>query len=112
MAIAIGLTLLAKLEWIEWYADEGIIYLDLLESPVEQEVKHFTEYFQLEEILQQINLFRRWCVSASIEELQQAIANHNKQNTEAVTTKEIEKTIEECVVDTDTTTPADVAIAS
>ena len=112
MAIAMALTLLAKLNWIEWYADEGIIYLDLLDSPAEQEIKHFTEYYQLEEILQQINLFRRWSISATIEELQQVIANHTKENIDTIATKAIENTIEECMVDADTITTVDVAIAS
>ncbi len=80
VASALGLALLSKINLLEWYADEGIVYLDLLDNPVEQEIKHLTEYYQLTEVLQQINLFRSWCANATIEELQQAIAGHAKEN--------------------------------
>jgi len=70
VASALALTLLRKIELIDWYADDGTIYVDLLNTPLEQEIKQLTEYHQLDQILQQVNQFRHWCANASLNELE------------------------------------------
>lgn len=67
--------MLRRIELVDWYTDDGIIYLDLLDTPVEHEIKQLTEYHQLEDILKQINQFRLWCANASLNEIESMISN-------------------------------------
>lgn len=71
MAIALGLGLLKKLDVIDWYAEDGEIYLDLYGSP-EGSMEDLIEYRQLSELLGQINSFRKWCATANLKEIQLA----------------------------------------
>lgn len=71
MAVALGLTLLRKINVIDWYAEDGEIYLDLFGSP-EGSMEDLSEYRQLSELLSQIDSFRKWCQAAKVKEIQLA----------------------------------------
>jgi single-stranded-DNA-specific exonuclease len=71
MALALGLSLLKKLDVIDWYAEDGEIYLDLYGSP-EGSMEELIEYRQLGDLLGQIDSFRKWCANANLKEIQLA----------------------------------------
>jgi single-stranded-DNA-specific exonuclease len=72
MATALGLGLLRKLEIIDWYAEDGDIYLDLVGAG-SGTMEDLPEYRQLNDVLKQIQTFRQWCESASLKEIQLAL---------------------------------------
>lgn len=76
MAIALGLTMLKKLTVIDWYAEDGDIYLDLIGAPIGS-VEDMAEFRQLAETLAQIDTFRKWCATAKLKEVQLAIVPNN-----------------------------------
>ncbi len=82
LACALALALLRKLELVDWYSDQGMIYFDLLDNPMEKDIKQISEYNQLEEILKQINQFRLWCASASLNDLNKRILNNPQEPTQ------------------------------
>lgn len=84
LASALGLAILRKTELIDWYSDEGLIYLDLLDHPSESDIRQMSEYTQLEDVLKQINQFRQWCAAASIEDLQTTILGNLQEPTQPV----------------------------
>jgi hypothetical protein len=71
MAVALGLSMLRKLNVIDWYADEGDIYLDLIGSPTGA-MDEMAEFRQLSDVLCQIDSFRKWCATAKLKEIQLA----------------------------------------
>ena len=71
MAVALGLSLLKKLNVIDWYAEDGEIYLDLFGSP-SGPMEELIEYRQLSDLLNQIDSFRKWCATAHVKEIQLA----------------------------------------
>jgi single-stranded-DNA-specific exonuclease len=82
LACALALALLRKLELVDWYSDQGIIYFDLLDNPAEKDIKQLSEYTQLEEILKEINKFRLWCASASLSDLNSRVLNNPQEPTQ------------------------------
>jgi single-stranded-DNA-specific exonuclease RecJ len=74
MALALGLGALKKVNVIDWYAEGGVIYLDLLGSPIGK-TEDLSEYTQLTNILTQISQFRQWCAEASLKEVELALAS-------------------------------------
>jgi hypothetical protein len=62
---------LKKLDVIDWYAEDGEIYLDLFGSP-EGSMEELIEYRQLGDLLGQIDSFRKWCANANLKEIQLA----------------------------------------
>lgn len=73
MAIALGLGILRKLHVVDWYAEDGVLFLDLIGNPEGQPEEHL-EYRQLKESLDGIKRFRAWCADSSFKEIQLAVS--------------------------------------
>lgn len=69
MAVALGLTVLKKVNLIDWFAEEGILYLDLIGEPVSK-AEDTPEYRQLVASLDAVKTFRQWCSSSSLKDIQ------------------------------------------
>lgn len=72
LAIALGLTVLKNVGVIDWYSEEGTIYLELLGVP-ERTWDELPEYVQLVNVLAEIADFRRWCAESSLKDIQLAL---------------------------------------
>jgi len=72
MALALGLTLLKKLELIDWYAEDSVIFLDISGSSAEG-FDELPEYRQLANTLREITEFRNWCAEAPLNEIQSVL---------------------------------------
>lgn len=72
MSVALALTALKKVHWIDWFSENGTIYLDLLGEPASR-VEDTPEYKQLAQTLDQVKKFRQWCKESTIKELQLAL---------------------------------------
>jgi len=72
MAVALSLSMLKKLDVVDWYAEDGDIYVDIIGSPT-NEVEDLAEARQLRETLAEIARFREWCAVAELKEVQQAV---------------------------------------
>lgn len=75
MAIALALTLLRKLHVIDWFAEEGMLFLDLIGAPEGAPEDH-PEFKQLADSLAQVKQFRQWMSESSIKEIQLAVASN------------------------------------
>jgi len=75
MAIALALTLLRKIHVIDWFAEEGCLFLDLIGQP-ESPPENHPEFRQLSESLQQVKKFRRWMSETALKEIQLAVATN------------------------------------
>jgi hypothetical protein len=76
MSLALGLTILRKLHAIDWFAEDGFLFLELLEQP-EGAAEHIEEYRQLINALKEVADFRNWCVNSSFKDIQLALTpNH------------------------------------
>jgi len=76
MCVALGLTILKKLNIIDWFAEDGLIYLDLIEQPLGS-AEELPEFRQLTNSLKDIAAFRAWCASSELKEIQLAVTpNH------------------------------------
>ncbi len=69
MAVALGLTVLKKVNLIDWFAEEGVLYLDLIGEPVGK-AEDTSEYRQLVASLDAVKTFRQWCSSSSLKDIQ------------------------------------------
>lgn len=69
MALALGLTLLKKTLVIDWYAEDSVIFLDILGAQADGCEDH-PEYRQLANTLKEITEFRAWCAEAPLDEIQ------------------------------------------
>lgn len=72
MSLALALTILRKLNVIDWFSEAGTIFLDLLGEPTSQ-AEMLAEYNQLQNSLQAAKEFRQWCQGAEISTLQSNI---------------------------------------
>ncbi|MDQ5934677.1 MAG: single-stranded-DNA-specific exonuclease [Cyanobacteriota bacterium erpe_2018_sw_21hr_WHONDRS-SW48-000092_B_bin.40] len=72
MSVALALTAFKKVHWVDWFSENGMIYLDLLGEPASR-VEDTPEYKQLAQTLDQVRKFRLWCKECSIKELQLAL---------------------------------------
>lgn len=72
MSVALALTAFKKVHLIDWFSENGVIYLDLLGDPVSR-VEDTPEYKQLAQTLDQVRKFRQWCKECTIKELQLAL---------------------------------------
>lgn len=72
VAVALGLTILKKLHVVDWFAEDGFIYLDLVGQP-EKRAEELAEFKQLAVCLKEISDFRSWCSGATFKELQLAL---------------------------------------
>jgi len=76
MSLALGLTILRKLHAIDWFAEEGVLYLDVLEQP-DGSAEKIEEFRQLSQGLKEIAEFRLWCANSSLKDIQLALTpNH------------------------------------
>lgn len=75
MSIALALTLLRKIHVIDWFAEEGCLFLDLIGQP-ESPPENHPEFRQLAESLQQVKKFRGWMSETSLKEIQLAVATN------------------------------------
>lgn len=69
MCLALGLTILKKLNVIDWYSEDSILYMDLMGQPTDS-WDSIAEYRQLSNSLREIMEFRAWCAEAPLEEVQ------------------------------------------
>jgi len=72
MSVALALTALKKVHWIDWFSENGMLYLDILGQPMDS-VEDTPEYKQLAHSLDQVKKFRQWCNQCSMKELQLAL---------------------------------------
>jgi single-stranded-DNA-specific exonuclease RecJ len=72
MTIALGLTILKKINLIDWFAEDGMINLDILDQP-SGKPEELPDFRQLGNCLKEIGEFRTWCHTASISEIQLAL---------------------------------------
>lgn len=80
MAMALGLSILRRLTIVDWFSEEGVLYLDLL-GEASGSPESLPEFRQLSNSLKEIQEFRSWCVDTSLKELQLALApNHIELN--------------------------------
>lgn len=80
MCVALGLTVLRKVSVIDWFAEEGCIFLDIIGAPTGRPEQQ-AEYKQLSNALSLINEFRNWCAGGSLKEIQLAVAPNSIQLT-------------------------------
>lgn len=69
MAIALGLTILKKINIIDWFAEEGILNVDILGQPTGK-AEQLPDFKQLANCLTDIIEFRRWCDETPLKEIQ------------------------------------------
>jgi len=72
MSVALALTALKKVHWVDWFSENGMLYLDILGQPLEN-VEDTPEYKQMAASLDQVKKFRYWCRECSMKELQLAL---------------------------------------
>lgn len=72
MSVALGLTVLRKANIIDWFSEDGKIFLDLIGEPV-GEAEELPEYKQLAASLTSTRQFREWCTFGRLEEVQLAV---------------------------------------
>lgn len=81
MGIALGLTILKKINLIDWFAEDGIVNVDIIGQPTEKP-ESLPEFRQLSNCLNEVGQFRAWCHSAAVSEIQLALVPavaHNSQ---------------------------------
>jgi single-stranded-DNA-specific exonuclease RecJ len=71
ISAALGMALLQKVGSIDWYVEDGLLFIDLL-GPPNACLEDFSEYRQLDQSLKQIEEFRDWCATAKLKEIQLA----------------------------------------
>jgi len=69
MSVALALTILKKVNVIDWFSEDGYIYLDLIGAPVSK-LDDLPEYKQLVGSLAAAEEFRDWCRSMPLKEIQ------------------------------------------
>lgn len=74
LAVALGLKVLKAVHKIDWYVEDGVIFLDLLEE-ASTAMEELPEYVQLKTCLNQIGNFRNWCAESSIKDIQLNLLN-------------------------------------
>ncbi len=72
ICIALGLTILRKLNVVDWFAEDGFLYLDLFEQTAGSP-ESLPEFRQLSDALNEIHQFRTWCAEGSLKEIQSAV---------------------------------------
>jgi single-stranded-DNA-specific exonuclease len=72
MCVALGLTILKKIEVIDWFSEDGVVFLEMLGQP-SAKAEDIPEYKQLVQCLREVVEFRQWCQTASIDAIQLAL---------------------------------------
>ncbi|HEY9868382.1 MAG TPA: DHHA1 domain-containing protein, partial [Candidatus Obscuribacterales bacterium] len=76
VAVALGLTLLRKINVIDWFAEDGLLYLDILDQP-QGRMEDLPEFRQLAGSLKEIYEFRQWCSASRLKDIQLLVVpNH------------------------------------
>ncbi len=76
LAVALGLTILRKVNVVDWFSEDGVLYLDILDQPSGQ-MEDLPEFRQLADSLRDIDEFRKWCSATRLKDIQLAIVpNH------------------------------------
>jgi hypothetical protein len=76
MSVALGLTVLRRVNLIDWFSEDGCIFLELL-GAADREADELAEYKQLSNSLTTTKEFRAWCSSARLDDIQLAVTpNH------------------------------------
>lgn len=78
MSVALGLGVLRKMGVIDWFAEEGIITVDLMDEPTGPP-DEFPEYRQLGNQLSGIAAFRNWFAEASLDDIQLGVLPNQVQ---------------------------------
>jgi hypothetical protein len=69
MSLALGLTVLRKVNLIDWFAEDGMLFLDLVGEPVGNS-EELPEFKQLAASLKQAHDYRLWCQSTDLSDVQ------------------------------------------
>ncbi len=69
MSLALGLTVLRKVNLIDWFAEDGMLFLDLVGEPVGNS-EELPEFKQLAASLKQAHEYRLWCESTDLADIQ------------------------------------------
>jgi single-stranded-DNA-specific exonuclease RecJ len=69
MSLALGLTVLRKVNLIDWFAEEGMLFLDLVGEPVGNS-EELPEFKQLAVSLKQAHDYRLWCQNTDLSDVQ------------------------------------------
>jgi single-stranded-DNA-specific exonuclease RecJ len=72
LAVALALGALKSVHCIDWFAENGVINLEILGDPAFS-LEETQEYKQLTQVLAGIKSFRQWCKESSLKELQLAV---------------------------------------
>lgn len=72
MSVALALTILKKIHVIDWFAEDGMLFVDLLDQPAGNP-EELPEFRQLSSSLAQIAEFRLWCAQTDLSEIQLAV---------------------------------------
>lgn len=73
MCVALGLTMLNKMGVLEWFAEDGTIYLDIT-GEASEKPENITEFRQLANSLKEVSEFRTWLKESEFKEIQAALA--------------------------------------
>ncbi len=73
MSLALGLTILRKINLIDWFAEDGRIFLDIIGEPVGI-ADDLPEFRQLANSLMAVREFRTWCQSSNLKDIQLGLA--------------------------------------
>lgn len=69
MSLALGLTVLRKVNLIDWFAEDGMLFLDLVGEPVGNS-EELPEFKQLAASLKQAHEYRMWCQNTELSDIQ------------------------------------------
>jgi hypothetical protein len=69
MSLALGLTVLRKVNLIDWFAEDGMLFLDLVGEPVGNS-EELPEFKQLAASLKQAHEYRLWCQNTDLNDIQ------------------------------------------
>ena len=69
MSLALGLTVLRKVNLIDWFAEDGMLFLDLVGEPVGNS-EELPEFKQLAASLKQAHEYRMWCQNTDLSDIQ------------------------------------------
>lgn len=98
LSVALGLAVLRKANMVDWFAEDGMINLDLL-GDTPGRLDDCQEFEQLSKRLGEIKSFRQWCRDSSIKDIQLALVKNGvllqKDSVEEAAGVEANRMIEE-----------------
>ena len=80
MSLALGLTVLRKVNLIDWFAEDGVISLDLLGDAVGTG-EDLPEFRQMADSLSAARDFRAWCQTSSLKDIQLSVLAEPSEQT-------------------------------